>query len=159
MILNASSEGWLKYMYRYKKPLWICIIFSMNVLMVETLELRCFILSLIFFTLLHARLWLIASWPLLLPIYLLAGNLPLLTGCFQQHSTTWQIKARYIIEHQLKQSHSALPPPSLVNFGIKQWHIQLLTSSPGCFHSPLTSPIHNYSCSFLLQLWENTNSI
>lgn len=69
----------------------------MVVLMVETLELRYFISSLIFFTLFHARLWLIASWPLLLPIYSLAGNLPLLTGCFQQHNTTWQIKARYIM--------------------------------------------------------------
>lgn len=53
----------------------------------------------------------------------------------QQHLTD---KCQMHHEHQLKQSHPALPLCSLVNFGINQLQIQLLTTSPG-FHS---SPDH-----------------
>lgn len=57
--------------------------------------------------------------------------------CFQQHNSTWQINARCITS--ISWNNPAMPLCSLVNFGINQLQIQLLTSSPG-FHSSLDQP-------------------
>lgn len=64
-------------------------------------------------------------------------------------------KCQMCHEHQLKQSHPALPLCSLMNFGINQLQIQLLTSSPGCFHSSPDQPNSHLLMFSLLWLWEN----
>lgn len=90
----------------------------------------------------------IANSPLLLPICSQVGNFHFVkypTGIVaiwllpaaQQHLTG---KYQMYQEHQLKQSHPALPLCSLVNFAVNQLQIQLLTSSPGCFYSSPDQP-------------------
>lgn len=99
--------------------------------------------------------------PLLLPIRSQAGNfLKYPSGIV----ATWLLpatqqlltdKCQMCHEHQLKQSHPALPLCSLMNFGINQLQIQLLTSSPGCFHSSPDQPNSHLLMFSLLWLWEN----
>lgn len=143
--LNAFSKGWLKYMYRYKKPLLWASSFQfsgwMDLLILETLDLSCFILSLIFLTLFHAQLWQQAGlccWP-----FIHRQETSLLWNTPSGNFAHWLLPAAHhhlaekcqkYREHQLKQSHPALPLSSLENFGINQLHIQLLTT----FSRPLS---------------------
>lgn len=105
----------------------------MDLLITETLYLRCFILSLIFLTLFHTQLWqqaglfccpFIHRWETSLLWNTPSGSFSnWLLPAAQQQLTD---KCPMYCEHQLKPSHPVLPLSSLVNFGINQLHIQLL---------------------------------
>lgn len=147
-LMHLPKAGWSSSTEKRNHLEWAPSFSSsgwMDLLLWETLDRSCFILSLIFLIL---SMLICGNSPLLLPICSQAGN-----SCFVKypirHVATWLLPAaqqhltdkwQIYHKHQLKQSHPALPLCSLVNFGTNQLQIKLLTSSPGCFHSSPDQP-------------------
>lgn len=165
--LNAFSKGWLKYTYRYKKPLLMSIIFSILWLN-GSLDTGNFGSRLLYFELdiphTFPRSAVTASWPLPLAIHSQARNFPFVKYPIRQlcslvASSSTPPPGREMPE-VLWTSAETIPPCSASVFSGELWHQPTAYSATyqflqAAFTPPQTSPIHACFCFFLLRLWEN----